>query len=311
LKKKNHCGTIAIDVWLIQRPPMFRSAVLISLAMTISAADAATLLVETRSFASGFTDDGPVGGSDIQSVVTNTAGGDASALLTSAMTIPGGATSGLASGNIATGEMKARIGTNPGTYYGGIDGVGVIGAQGGGVSQVLISETFVASGSGTVRFDLAYDGSWSLGPQPFLSCCDESGPVAGFFDPQWGIEGGLTLGGPGVLSGENFFFAYGSDPDGGSVAGVLTAFATLIDGQEYGISMTLVTAIYFGATGGIDFSNTAVLRFTTDPGLTLAFADDRFLSAMAPVPLPASGLLLLLPLIGLARLRNRRARSLT
>lgn len=280
------------------------------LAVNWSGADAATLIVQTSSYMAGISLDGPVGGTDYQGIATNTAAGDASAQFFSQMSIPGGTTSGFASGNVATGEMRAQIQTNPGTYFGGIDGVPVNAAQGSGVSEVLISETFIASGSGALRFDLAYDGFWDLAPQQYLSCCDVNGPVAGFFDPSWLILGSLTLAGSGLLSGETFFHTNSYDPDSGSVAGVLSAFGWVVEGREYGISMHLLTGILGGATGGINFANTAVLSFSTDPGVTLAFDDSRFLSQMAVIPLPASGLLLLAAAGALVTCRKRTRRRL-
>lgn len=287
---------------------MLRLGFLIVAVSLGSTADAATLIVQTVSSMRGVNVDGPVGGSDIQGVATNTASGDAFAQFSSQMSIPGGVTSGFASGNVANGQMKARIQSNPGTYYVGVDDVDVYFAEGGGASEVAISETFIASGSGTVRFDLAFDGFWDIAAQQYLFN-SPSGLEAGFFDAMWQIQGSLTLAGLGVLSGDSFFFKNNDDPDTGSVVGVLSAAASVIDGQEYGISMSLLTQLIGGASGGIDFSNTAVLSFTSDPGVTLQFSDSRFLSQMSAIPLPAPGVLLLFAIGGLAAFGRRRLAS--
>ncbi|MFM2354392.1 MAG: hypothetical protein RLZZ528_128 [Pseudomonadota bacterium] len=250
------------------------------------------------------------GGTDNQSIGTNNASSGASGAVTANVTGSYGNGTAYASANLSTGQIKASVGGSAGTYYTNILTAPVIGQELSVVASSVMSDTFTVSGTGTVRFDLAYDGFWDLSPQPYLSCCDSFGnPVAGTFSPMWFAFGSLTLGSNGVVAGDQFAFSHSTDPLTGAASGVLSISATLIDGFTYGISAALDVLMNY-ASGTVDFANTATLSYFASPGVTLTFSDPLFLSvdpnAPAPVPLPAGVFLLGAGLIALGALRRRK-----
>jgi hypothetical protein len=268
----------------------------------------ATALDTSATSGSGF-----VGGTDYNQISTNTAGSAASGAVTSSMTTPVGSASAFASANIATGQIRASASANGGTYYTNIGSQQYWTSSAGAAASALMSETFTAVGSGTVTFSLAYNGSWNVAGQPYVSCCDPlAGVVSGVFNPSWLLNVGLTLGGNGVLDSAYFTSVSPSGPASGSIGGILTATGSLVAGGTYGISSVL-DLFLSDSIGLFDFSHTATLSVTTSPGLLLAFDDPRFLTSPvnpAPVPLPASALALSIGVAALGMAKRARPRRI-
>lgn len=186
-------------------------------------ATAATLLVQVSAAATGVDiATGPVGGSSLDTISTNTASSSASATATASASTPIASASGFASANIASGQLKARFSANPGIAYSSIDSEPVWNSFASGFAQAFFSETFTAVGSGTVEFTMAYDGIWNLGAQTQISCCDPlGGIVTSFVDPNWLLSGTVTLGGGGVLASDQFAYLTG-DILSGNIDGILS-----------------------------------------------------------------------------------------
>lgn len=281
--------------------------------------DAATLQVFSNASASTLDTGAPagssgqLGGTDTDTISTNTAGSSAVGTVNSTMSTPVGSASAFASADIQSGQVKASVSANGGTQYSNLTSQRYWFSQAGASASALISETFTAVGSGTATFSLAFDGDWSVAGQPYVSCCNPGNvTISGSYNPTYILSVGLTLGGNGVLDGSYFSSVSPSGPSTGSVNSVLTAAGTLFDGGTYGISAALDLGL-FDAIGFFDFASTATLSYTTSPGLTLLFDDQRFLTSSpvdpAPVPLPAGAALLGSVLFGLgavAAVRKQR-----
>jgi len=283
--------------------------------MSATLGESATLQVQAIASASGVdVSSGLVGGTDNQAISTNTASGSASGTVSASSSTSVASASAFASADVATGQLKASVSGNPGTYYHNIPSSPVWASQVVVSANALVSETFVAVGSGTVQFDLAFNGNWNIAPQPYLMCCDPVlGVVAGFYQPQWLLSGSIALGGSGgLLAGDGFAYVSPNDPLQGSISGVLSIMATLVDGADYGISAALDT-FFFDGIGGIDFSHTATLSYSASPGVSLLFSDSRFLTidpnSPAPVPLPAGAVLLGSALFGFGAVASKRRQS--
>lgn len=299
---------------------MHRIIYVAAIGITFAAqAGAATLQVFSNASASTLDTGAPtgssglLGGTDTDAISTNTAGSSASGIVSSTMSTPAGSASAFASADIQTGQVKASVSTNGGTNYQNISSQRYWGSQAGAAASALVSETFTAIGNGTVTFSLAYDGSWSVAGQPYVGCCNPGNViVSGTFNPTYFLSVGLTLGGNGVLDGTYFSTVSPSGPLAGSVNSLLTATGMLFNGGTYGISAALDLGL-LDAIGFFDFSSTATLSYTTSPGLTLLFDDQRFLTSSpvdpAPVPLPATAGLLGSVLFGLGATAARRKRG--
>lgn len=283
------------------------SAPVLLFLMVSGSAHAATISAYGNVSVTGYdTLGGPAGGNDYKEISTNTAGGDAHGSVDAFVSSVAGYGSASASADIATGQLKAKVGGNVGTYYSPSTGAGIFSQELVSSASALVSETFSVMGSGIVRFELAYNGFWNIVAQPYISCCDfdanpSTGIVTGIFDPAWFAFGSLVLGGDGGPISDTFEFRNDVDPLTGSASGILSVSALLVEGHDYGISSTIDMFMSY-SSGAIDFSHTATLSYFLDPGMSIIFDDARFLTvdpdAPSPIPLPASFVLLASALLG-------------
>jgi hypothetical protein len=168
-------------------------------------------------------------------------------------------------------------------------------------SEATSSESFSVQGNGSVEFRMDLTGGWDVGGLDPLDP-DFSAVVllSDFFIAELGAADGVRP----------RFLVRQSGPGAqllGSVSQRLSYVQDVIDGQSYGFNATLGTSIERVAGGG-SASLAGSLLLIASPGVAIAFADPAFLSEAqpAPVPLPASAVLLLGSLGGLGALRLGR-----
>ena len=180
-------------------------------------------------------------------------------------------------------------------------------------SFVQLSEGFTVSGSGSIRVEIDYDGVWDLTPNTFDFTA--IGGTAGDFGLGWQAQGVLELVTPQGFTRDTFALNQNTAAGSGSVAGTLSAVGQVRDGDVVVVNSSLLTQILAGTNGTVDFARTAYLSVSFFDGATGTPNDPRFLSVdprpvqPAPIPLPASALLLpaALGALGLLRRRKRSA----
>ncbi|MEO1657824.1 MAG: hypothetical protein AAFR65_08885 [Pseudomonadota bacterium] len=185
---------------------------------------------------------------------------------------------------------------------------------------ISITETFIATGSGTVTFNFAFDGGLAVDGTA-TSANVRAKLEASRFNPR-----------REVVSDDAFYLSE-RDRDGAvrntvdgvptvpssslSVDDLLTVSIGANDGQRISLSLVfnIATAVSPNGQGGeasSDFFSTGYLSFLTSDGLTLTPSDPLFLSEAsgvgpgAEVPIPAAGWMLL---TGLGALLGRRRLS--
>lgn len=213
---------------------------------------------------------------------------------------PNAFASSLASANVATGLLRSLSIANS---QDDIDSpIGFL-TESSSSANAIVTSIFDVSGVGTITANLDYDGFFNI---------NQRGRGAIGFQAQARI----TFNEFSRLRVEDRFSISSGDFELassllGDERGTLSISTNVRDGQRVSLTTQLLTQILSG-NGVVDFSNTAALSLFASPGVTLSFADDRFLSvdpnAVAAVPLPAAFPLMAggVGLLGLAGYRRKK-----
>ena len=169
-----------------------------------------------------------------------------------------------------------------------------------GSAKAAVRGQVVAAGSGDITFFLDVSGLWNLTAVPV---------TAGFPTPQVNqvtVDARFQVTGPlGAQPLDQFLTVSPLFND--SVAERLQSTIAVSAGDTIRIDTSLLTNVQ-GASGIVDFSNTASLGYFSPDGVALSFPDDGFLSNAAAIPVPLPGVLLAGSLAFAAGLAVRRGR---
>lgn len=196
-----------------------------------------------------------------------------------------------ASGDIATGEYATNVRSINADYPGNL-------AWG----ETSSFESFTATGAGTVAFDLRLAGDWNVGA---LSEGDETSHLS--------LIGWMYISELGDADGAQPRFLLRQTAETlqkvGSVSRLLSYLLPIENGKSYGFTTTVATMLENVLDGDGSATFSGRLSVTPGAGVSIAYGDPAFLSEVppAPVPLPASGLLLLGGFGAASLLRWRRS----
>lgn len=171
-----------------------------------------------------------------------------------------------------------------------------------GSAKATVRGQVVAGGAGDITFFLDLSGFWNLSAVP---------ATASFPNPQFNqvtVDARFQVTGPGGAQPLDQFLTT-STLFNGSVSQRLQSTISVNSGDAIRIDTSLLTNVQ-GASGVVDFSNTASLGYFSPDGVPLTFPDDGFLSNAAAIPAPLPGALLaggLALAIGMAARRRRVA----
>lgn len=206
-----------------------------------------------------------------------------------------------ASANSITGELK--VSNNKSYSFPG----GTTGGGSQGTATASVSETFSLSGSGTFTASMLVDLDWNVngGWQSQATVSLAGNPLQDTFSALPGIVPGSGTITTGSVDDELISISF--------FANSATTSSVTIDWSFFVQSISAGTT----NTSFIDGSSTGTIWFETSSGLVATPTDSSFLSnaafpgdlgtdPVAPVPLPASLLLLLGGIAGLGLVRHRK-----
>lgn len=203
-----------------------------------------------------------------------------------------------AEADFATGVLRTSIRTRS-----AIAAPAPIGADNTAWPDIESFESFSVTGDGSVELRLDLTGAWDIGGLDPLNP-DFSHLV---------LYGGFYISSPSGAEERPFFRIIEEGPSArltGSVSETLSFTQIVADGETYGFN-TFFFSILEGSSGDSSVDWSGLLSLTPGGGAAIRFSDPAFLADTppAPVPLPASGLLLLGAMTAAAFLRRAAARS--
>lgn len=202
-----------------------------------------------------------------------------------------------ASADLATGQLTTSVRNRA-----AISAPAPVGAANTAWPNMEAFETFSVAGNGSVEFRIDLTGAWDIGGLEPLEP-DFSRLV---------LYGGFYLGTPSGAEERPFFRVIEEGPSArlsGSVSDTLSFTQMVADGETYGFNTFFFSSLE-GSSGDSSVDWSGILSVTPRGGAAIRFSDPAFLAGTppAPVPLPASGLLLLGALAAVTLLRNRPLR---